>query len=270
MEYREINGIKIPLIGLGTFGIGGGMSADKSHDREGIEAIQYGISLGMTHVDTAEMYAGGHNEELVGQAIRNFPRKNLFITTKVHPSHLEYDKVLRACQNSLKRLQLDYLDLYLVHWPNPAVPLAETMRAMDKLVKDGLTKFIGVSNFDVKLLKQARDYSDNKIVVDQVEYSLNERESEEELLPYCQQNEVILTAYTPIKGIVWGSNKLVDQLAKKYGKTPAQIALNYLVSQENVIAIPKAANKDHLKENAESVGWNLALEDLSMLKSSFD
>lgn len=277
MDYREINGVKIPLIGLGTFGIGGGMYQDNSLDLQDIEAISYAISLGLTHIDTAEIYAAGHSEQLIGQAIKNFPREKLFITTKVHPSHLKHDEVLVACQGSLKRLGVDYIDLYLVHWPNPDIPLPETMAAMDELVKKGLTKFIGVSNFDVKLLKEAEQYSENKIVNDQVEYSLQERSVEEELLPYCQQNNVILTAYTPLKGImathpggVLGRHPgILDNLARKYGKTPAQIALNYLISQDNVIVIPKAAKKEHIKENAGAAGWKLEPEDIEALREEF-
>lgn len=253
-------------MGLGTFGMGGGMVKDTNHDKDDIEAIQYAIKLGMTHIDTAEMYAQGHSEELVGQAIKNFPRKNIFLTTKVHPSHLRHDDVLAACHNSLRRLQTDYIDLYLIHWPNPDIPLAESLKAMDKLVQQGLTKAIGVSNFDVDLLKEAQNLSQNKIVADQVEYSLVNREPEEELLPYCQKNNILLTAYTPLKGVVRNVPKIVEEIAQKHNKTPAQIALNYLISQNNVIAIPMSGKKEHIKDNAGAVGWKLEPEDIVKLR----
>ncbi len=264
MEYKEIKGVKIPLIGLGTSGFGGGwMFKDSSHDSQATEAIQYAIELGMTHIDTAEAYANGHAEELVGLAIKDFPRKNLFITTKVYPGHLSRDKTLKACQASLKRLATDYIDLYLIHWPDPHVPLSETMPAMDQLVKQGLTRFIGVSNFDVGLLREAQSLSENGIFTNQVEYSLVERGPEKGLLPYCQKQNILLTAYSPLKKVPLDH---LEQMAQKYGKTPAQIALNYLISQDNVIAIPKASSKEHIKENAEAADFKLDPEDLELLK----
>lgn len=267
MEYRQIQGVKVPLIGLGTSGIGGGwMFKDTSQDRQAIEAIQYAIELGLTHIDTAEAYANGHAEELIGLAIKDFPRKNLFITTKVYADHLRYDDVIKACQNSLKRLGTNYVDLYLIHWPSPSIALSETIPAMDQLVKKGLSRFIGVSNFDVVLLKQAQSLSENEIFANQVEYSLIEREPEEKLLPYCQKQNILLTAYSPLKKVPLDS---LEQMAQKYGKTPAQIVLNYLISHDNVITIPKALQKAHLEENAAACGWRLKEEDLDKLQQEF-
>jgi len=272
MKYRKIQSINIPIIGLGTSGIGGGwMFKDTSDDREAIEAIQYAIGLGMTHIDTAEAYANGHAEELVGAAIKDFDRAKLFVTTKVHPSHLDKNDLSKACQNSLQRLNTDYVDLYLIHWPNADMPIPKTMPVMDELVKKGLTRFIGVSNFDVDLLKQAQQYSENKIFTNQVEYSLLERAPEQQLLPYCQTQDMILTAYSPLgKGqLKFRINPLLDQLAQKYDKTPAQIALNYLISHDNVIVIPKAVRKEHLMENATAADFNLALADIELIKQAF-
>lgn len=269
MEYRSIKGVQIPVIGFGTSGLVGRMEPDPALDKTGIEAIQYAISLRITHIDTAELYAQGHAEEVVGQAAADFPREKLFITTKVQPTHLAYDDVLIACKASLKRLNLDYVDLYLVHWPNPDIPLKETMPAMDELVKQGLTKFIGVSNFNVKLVKEAQKYSENPIITDQVKYNLVEREPETDLLPFCQQNNILLTAYSPLErgAIRPGFNETLDVLAKKYSKATAQIALNYLIYHDNVIVIPKSSNKEHIKENSESCGWRLEKSDLELLKS---
>jgi len=193
MEYKSLTEeVKIPVLGIGTWGMGGEFSKDYSSDREDISALKTAISLGMTHIDTAELYANGHSEELVGQAIRNFNRNNLFITTKVWADHLKYNDLIRAAERSLKRMKINYIDLYLVHWPNPNVPLKETVRALDFLVDKGIAKFIGVSNFSLPLLKETQRYSKNKIVSNQVEYNLLERTPEKELLPYCQKEDIML------------------------------------------------------------------------------
>lgn len=268
MEFKElVKGVKIPVLGLGTWEIGGTYSSDNYHDKENIEALRYGIELGMTHIDTAEMYGAGHSEEVVGEAIEPFDRERIFITTKVHPNHLRRNDLIEAAKASLKRLKTDYIDLYLIHWHNPAVPLKETMQAMEFLVKEGITRFIGVSNFDVKLCKEAQSYLSEKIVANQVEFSLTEKEPEKELLPFCQKEKIMLIAYSPLgRGLL--ANKripLLEELSQKYNKTPAQIALNWLISKEQVIAIPKAANIKHLEENARAVGWKLSKEDMKRL-----
>src|SRR3954466_3623275 len=121
MDYWTVQGEKIPVLGIGTYGMGGGMFRSRAADKKDIEAIQYALSLGMSHIDTAEMYAQGHAEELVSEAIKDFDRQKLFLTTKVQPAHLAYDDVISACKESLDRLQTDYIDLYLIHWPNPSI-----------------------------------------------------------------------------------------------------------------------------------------------------
>lgn len=269
-NHKNIGGISIPALGLGTYGMGGGESKDTTHDSEDIEAIKYAISLGLTHIDTAEKYAEGHAEELVGRAMIGLPRADFFITTKVSPAHLNYDHMILACRQSLERLHTNYVDLYLIHWPNPDIPLHESIEALDFLLEEGLTRYIGVSNFSVELLQEAQSYTKNKIIANQVEYSLFHKEPEENgLLKYCQDNNVILTAYSPIgQGQVGlDKDKKLKELAAKYNKTPVQIALNYLISQQNVITIPKSSNKEHLKEIAGSLGWTLNPEDMNSLKS---
>lgn len=265
MEYKEIaRGVRIPVIGLGTWGIGGWEEPDPSRDLEGIASLREGIELGMTHIDTAEMYAGGHCEEVVGEAIKPYDREELFITTKVWRSHLRFDDVISAIKGSLRRLELDYVDLYLVHWPNPEVPLQETMRAMERCAEEGYTRFIGVSNFDRNLLERAQSHlREHRIVADQVEYSLLEQGPMKTLLPYCQREGVMLIAYTPLaKGrLARPGIPILDEMAERYGKTQGQVALNWLISQEWVVAIPKASKIEHLRENAGAVGWRLKPED---------
>jgi diketogulonate reductase-like aldo/keto reductase len=271
-------GESVAAIGLGTWNMGGRESPDYRDDERLIEAISYAVELGMNHIDTAEMYAAGHAEELVGEAVKQFSRDEVFIATKVWPSNLRYEDVIRSCRRSLERLQLKHVDLYMVHWPNPRIPLQETMKAMEKLVKDGLVRYIGVSNFDVELLEEAMNaLKREEIVANQVEYSLEAREVERELIPFCERNGITVTAYTPLgKGRIpaeAASNtprgKILAEMAQRYGKTPVQIALNWVIWRPNVITIPKAARKEHLEENAGAAGWRLTEEDYKRLSAAY-
>jgi diketogulonate reductase-like aldo/keto reductase len=271
-------GESVASIGLGTWNMGGRESPDYRDDERLIEAIRYAVELGMNHIDTAEMYAAGHAEELVGEAVKQFSRDEVFIATKVWPSNLRYEDVIRSCRRSLERLQLKYVDLYMVHWPNPRIPLQETMKAMEKLVKDGLVRYIGVSNFDVELLEEAMNaLKREEIVANQVKYSLEAREVERELIPFCERNGITVTAYTPLgKGRIpaeAASNtpegKILAEMAQRYGKTPVQIALNWVIWRPNVITIPKAARKEHLEENAGAAGWRLTEEDYKRLSAAY-
>lgn len=271
-DLKELNktGVKVPAIGFGTWGIGGRMTPDYSHDKEAVEAIRYAIKLGMWLIDTAEIYGAGHSEELVGEAIKDFERDQVFIVTKVWETNLRYDDVIKAAKRSLSRLKSKYIDLYLVHWPSTRVPISETMKAMEKLVDDGLIRFIGVSNFDVDLMEEARAaLSKTDIVVNQVKYNLYDRSVENDVLPYCQKERITLMAYTPLAKGSLAREPLLIEIGKKYGKTAAQVALNWLISKDMVIAIPKALDKKHIEENAGAMGWRLSVDDLKMLDSSF-
>ncbi len=217
-----------------------------------VEAIRRGIELGMNLIDTAETYAAGLSEEVVGEAIKE-GRENVFLATKVSPGHLHYDDVIKACKSSLQRLRTSYVDLYQVHWPNPQIPIRETMAAMERLVKDGAVRHIGVSNFSVRETEEAREaLSGNEITSNQVEYSLMDRRAEAEVLPYCAKEKIALIAYSPLdRGNIAGS--IPPQILKKYKVTPAQVMLNWVTRNEGVVAIPKAADLHHLEENSASV-----------------
>src|SRR2546422_963553 len=183
---------------MGTWGMGGGMRADSSGDSESIEALKLGLELGMTLVDTAEMYGAWHSEEVVSRALEDW-RKPVFVASKVSPSHFGYDDLLQSARKSLERLRVKKMDLYQLHWPNPRTPIAETMKAMEKLVRDGMVRYIGVSNFSVAQMKDAQAaLSREEIVSNQVEYSLVDRTVEEEILPYCQREKLTLIAYSPL------------------------------------------------------------------------
>ncbi len=272
-------GEKIAAIGLGTWGIGGGMMPNYSADKQAIEAIRHAVKLGMNHIDTAEIYGGGHAEELVGEAIKEFARDDIFIASKVWHTNLRYDDVLRACERSLKRLQTSYIDLYYIHWPNPSIPLSETMRALERLYDEGKIRYIGVSNFSASLVEEARScLSHADVVADQVEYSLYERSIERDLMPYCLREGITIVAYSPL-----GQGKLARELhdgrsrrarilmeiAKRYSKTPIQVALNWVIWHEHVITIPKSIRREHLEENAEAAGWKLDEKDYKLLAEAW-
>ncbi len=263
-------GEKVPAIGLGTWMIGGGMTPDYSKDDYYVKIIRKAIELGMWHIDTAELYGDGHSEEIVGKAIKEFPRDEVFITTKVKGSNLAYDDVIKAAKRSLKRLNTSYIDLYLVHWPNPLFPLKETMKAMEKLVEMGLIRYIGVSNFDVGLIEEARSYlSKNDIVNVQNQFSLLSRSDEKTVIPYCQKEGITYTAYSPLGKGTLARNEYLRKIGEKYGKTAAQVALNWIISIPSVITIPKAGKFEHLEENAGAMGWRLSKEDFEAIRKYF-
>lgn len=262
--------VSVPAIGMGTWRMGGGMAPDRTQDKKDITALKRGIELGMWLIDTAEIYAAGHAEELVAEAIKSYSRSDVFIVTKVWKTNLRYSDVLKAAKGSLKRLRTNYIDLYLIHWPNPMIPISETMKAMEKLVADGFVRFIGVSNFSVTEMEEARlALSKEDIVVNQVRYSIRDRSVEKEILPYCQKEKITVMAYTPLEKGSLARDPILDKIGKKYDKTAAQVALNWLISKDYVIAIPKASNIKHVEENADAMGWRLKREDLNYLDTVF-
>jgi len=268
MKYETLHNIKIPKIGFGTWSIGGGTSPDRSKDERSLRALRSALEIGYTHFDTAEMYARGHSEELLGQAVREsgVPREKLFITSKVDASHLRYDDVLRACENSLRHLGMDYLDLYLIHWPSSSIPLKETFKALNQLVREGRVRHVGVSNFDVRLLKQAQAESEAPIFTDQVPYSLVDRSYVQNgVLAYCQENDILLTAYSPVKEGRLRTSSTAQAIAEAHDATPYQIALAWLVSQPRVITIPKSFNPEHIAENFAAADIELTANELRQL-----
>jgi diketogulonate reductase-like aldo/keto reductase len=260
MRYETLGDLRIPKIGFGTWTIGGEGSADPALDTLSLAALRSALELGYTLFDTAEGYAAGHAEELLGRAIRNSGqrRETLFITSKVSPEHLDYTKVLRSCEESLRRLGMDYLDLYLIHWPIRDMDLPETFRALNKLVRDGKVRHLGVSNFNLMLLKEAVSLSETKLLTNQVSYSLPDRSCVENgVLAYCQENDLLLTAYSPVKRRFIRGNTKLKEIARARGITPQQVALVWLVNQPRVITIPMSFNPQHQAENlaAAEILW---------------
>ena len=266
-------GFEMPVFGLGTWMMDGDMVRNPQNDDEtDIQALRNAIDNGITHIDTAQNYAQGHAEELVGKAIKNYEREKLFIVTKLHKANLAYKDVLSSFADSLQRLNSSYVDLLLIHSPNLDIPLKDTISAMNKLVTNGSVKYIGVSNFALPRLKQAQELSKYPIVTNQVHYNLIYREPERTgLLEYCQQNDVILTAWRPLqKGVLLEKEtEIVNEMCRKYQKTPAQIAINWLTSQKNVVTLSKMENQQHLEENLGAIGWNLSDSDTVRLDKDF-
>jgi diketogulonate reductase-like aldo/keto reductase len=259
MNQKELGetGVLLPEIGLGTW-----------QYRGGVEPIKKAIALGAFLLDTAESYA---TEEVVGEAVRHL-RNRVFIATKVSPRHFRRSDVLMAADQSLERLRTDYIDLYQLHWPNCTVPIEETMGAMEDLVDRGKIRFIGVSNFSVAELRKAQlALSKYRVVSNQVRYSLVDRSVEVDLLRYCAENKMTVIAYSPL---ACGMNHIeekdpcavLSKVAALVGKTQAQVALNWCISRQNVIAIPKASSVDHVVQNCAASRWRLSPEQNRLLE----
>jgi diketogulonate reductase-like aldo/keto reductase len=273
------NGFSLPELGLGTAHIGGGRTPDYSHDDIAIDSFTKAIEQGYIHIDTSELYGGGHTEELICEAIKDFDRSTLTISTKVFKDNLRADDVIHSAKESLKRLNCGYIDLYSIHKPNPAIPLKETFVALDELISEGVIKNIGVSNFSKDLLEEAQSLTKNKIVTNQIEYNLFAREQsqfnaltkmESEIIPYCKEHDILIVAVCPLgRGLLLKQNDIVDTLCEKYKKSYAQIALNWLCSQENIVAITRSLNVGHLVENTGAVGWQMDTEDIEKLRLEY-
>ena len=253
-------GVSVPVIGQGTWRMG----EEKRARKDEIAALSLGIELGLTHIDTAEMYGDGEAEKIVGEAIAG-RRDRIFLVTKLLPGNASYQGTLRACEKSLKRLGTDHVDLYLLHWWSSRHPILETMRAMEELVARGLTRFIGVSNFDTNQMKAAGTaLSRERLACNQVLYHLRDREIEDSVLPYSERRHIAVVGYTPLArgGYMRG---VVAEIAKKHGVTPRQVALNYLTRRPSLFTIPKASRPDHVRENAAALDFTLTPEDLKAI-----
>ena len=248
------NKTDIPILGLGTWRLSGD---------ETINVVKKALKIGYNHIDTAEMYG---NEKEIGDAIKDVDRDKLFLTSKVWYDNLHYQDVISTCRESLKKLGTDYLDLYLIHWPNPSIDMKETFQALKELYSEGIVKAVGVSNFTIKNLKLALAVCQSislPITVNQVEF--HPFLYQESLLNFCRENHISLTAYRPIaKGLV-NDNLIIRQIAQKYQKSPAQITLRWL-TQLDIITIPKASSEEHLKENINIFDFKLEKSDMKKMK----
>jgi diketogulonate reductase-like aldo/keto reductase len=249
-------GSQLPEIGFGTWGYQGG-----------VEPLREAIAQGANFIDTAESYG---SEEVVGQAIKGV-RDKVFLATKISPRHFRRQDVIRSAEQSLKRLATDYIDLYQLHWPNYHVPIAETLAAMEELVASGKIRFIGVSNFSAGELERAQaSLSTNRIVSNQVLYSLVERTIEDGLLPYCEARQITILAYSPLaRGLQnlrsYDQKDVLGSVAALTGRIRAQVALNWCVRHASVIALCKADKIEHVREDCGGSGWRLEPEQVAAL-----
>jgi myo-inositol catabolism protein IolS len=297
MEYSDLgrSGIRVSAVGMGMWQASGAIWGTDVTDEGCIQAVARSSELGVNLMDTAEVYGNGHSEEVLGKAIKRVGREKLIVATKVSGNHLRYDDVLKACEMSLRRLDIRQVDLYQVHWPDPwqQVPLKHTMKAMEKLYDEGKIRAVGVSNFAVRDLEEARSVlSHAEIVSDQVRYNLINRQIEEEVLPYCSREKITILAYVPLaQGALTGKYseglkpsdevrkdnkafsdqnlrettgllKVLRSIANKRGKTVAQVALNWLLSHPGVIPIPGAKNVEQAEQNAGAAGWSLTQNEI--------
>jgi diketogulonate reductase-like aldo/keto reductase len=259
---------ELPIIGQGTWNVSTrGRAAETA-----VQALRRGIELGMVHIDTAELYGDGAAERLVGEAIRGLPREQLFLVSKVMPSNASYEGTLRACHASLERLGTDYLDCYLLHWRG-SVPLRETMRALEHLVESGTIRSLGVSNFDVDDLEEARGYLRAvPLACNQVLYHLRERTIEDHELAYCREHDIAIVAYTPFGRGDWsdapGAREL-ERIAAKHGATVHQVMLAFLTRDPIVFAIPKSSTLAHVEDNARAGDLRLDDGDLAAIDAAF-
>ena len=262
-------GVDVPVMGQGTWLIEG----DRDTDALAVEALRRGLDLGMTHIDTAEMYGNGHVEELVAEAIAE-RREEVFLVSKVLPSNASYEGTLKACERSLKRLKTDWLDMYLLHWPS-SHPINETMRAMEKLVAEGLVRFIGVSNFDLEELWEAEAALKNeRMTCNQVLYHLQDRGIERRLLPDYTEREIAVVGYAPFGHGNFPSprsvgGRVLAEIAKRHDRTPRQVALNFLTRHHCMFTIPKTTHPERVKENSGGVGWKFTSDEVVAIDSAF-
>ncbi|MEM2841715.1 MAG: aldo/keto reductase [Thermoproteota archaeon] len=282
MEYRTFgkSNFKVSAIGMGTYYdplsiIAAKFGFHKNKDFK-ISALKKGIELGINLIDTAEIYG---TEVLVAEAVSDFKRDELFIATKVWPNHLHYHDVLKAAARSIKKLSCSYIDLYQIHWPNPKVPIEETMRAMSKLVDEGKVRYIGVSNFSLEQMITAQGaLTKYELISNQVEYNLLNRRIEKTLLPYCERENIAIMAYRPLSHGLLSNPKgdlkmVIERIGQRNGgRTPAQVALNWILKKSKLtFPIPRASRPQRVLENLGSVGWYLSdieMEELENMAST--
>ncbi len=258
------SGEEVPVLGQGTWGLG-----ERSANRQDeIDALRLGIDIGMTLIDTAEMYGDGAAEELIGEAIEG-RREGVFIVDKVFPHNATRKGTVAACERSLRRLATDRIDLYLLHWRG-AVPLEDTLAAFDDLQRAGKIRHWGVSNFDVPDMEQVARVSGGAAVSsNQVLYNLTRRGIEYDLMPWCEQHGVPLMAYSPLEQGRLMGHPAIRRIADAHAATPAQVALAWVLRKEHLIAVPKASTPGHVKQNRAALDIHLTPDELAALDRAF-
>jgi diketogulonate reductase-like aldo/keto reductase len=261
---RLPSGQAIPVLGLGTWGLGERFFRRRSE----IAALRYGLDLGMCLIDTAEIYSGGWTEKLIAQAIAK-RRADVFLVDKIHPDRATRSGTITACEESLRRLKTDYLDLYLLHWRGSA-PLSDTLEAFQVLKQAGKIRDYGMSNFDLAGMQEARQLPGGAaIATNQVRYNLMYRNVEADLLPWCREQQMPLMAYSPVERGQLLKDDRLHAFAQQRGVTTAQMAIAWLLHQDNVVVIPKASSVAHVKQNYAALTLQLSAEELVALDAAF-
>ncbi len=260
-------GVEVPIIGQGTWQL------ERADCKIAIATLRRGLDAGMRHIDTAEMYGAGSVEEIVGEAIAG-RRKEVFLASKVLPQNASSQGAIQACERSLKRLKTDRIDLYLLHWPGEH-PLEHTLRAFERLQRDGKIRFFGVSNFDVADLEHAASIGgEKKIACNQVLYHLQERAIEHRVLPWCRSRQIAVVGYSPFgsgrfPAASSAGGQVLTEIAKQHGATPRQVALRFLVRDQDLFTIPMTSNPDHAAENAKAADLVLSAEEIKRIDAAF-
>ena len=261
---RGHSGIEMPILGQGTWKMG---ERPERRDEE-IESLRLGLDLGMTLVDTAEMYADGGAEAVVGRAIRG-RRHEVFVVSKVLPHNASREGTIRAAERSLGHLGTEWIDLYLLHWPGRH-PLEETFEAFELLEQQGKIRYFGVSNFDHHEMESAGRLTQGRnLVANQVLYNLERRAIERRIIPWCHRHEILVMAYSPLEQGRLDRGTTLREIAERHGATSAQIALVWTLRHDNVVAIPKAGRPEHVRENAAALAFTLTDEDLDELDRTY-
>ncbi len=299
MEYVTLgrSGLKVSRIGLGAWQFGArewGWGRDYGK-ADALATVERALEIGVNFIDTAEIYGGGRSEEIIKEALGG-RRDEVVLATKVAPWHLQSGQVVKAASRSLRRLSVDCIDLYQVHWPNPVIPIRSTMKGMERLIREGKIRYVGVSNFGSNRLRAAQEaLSRSEIVSNQVKYNLLQRKVEEETLPFAKKTGVSIIAYSPLaQGLLTGkygaanpppadvrtANSLfsgrnlraaqgilgaLKEIARIHNRTVAQVSLNWLIKDPAVLAIPGAKRPQQLEENAGAAGWSLTAHDISQI-----
>ena len=262
--FQLPSGQTIPVLGMGTWRMG----ENHKYRKQEVAALRRGMELGIRLIDTAEMYGEGGAEAVVAEAVGS-DRAEVYLVSKVYPHNASKKGVMAACDRSLKRLNTDYLDLYLLHWRG-SVPLAETLEAFRALKQAGKIRDYGVSNFDADDMEKAIALpGGDDIATNQVLYNLTRRGIELNLLPWCRSNSIPVMAYSPIEQGRLLGNGTLEKIAKARNVSAAQVAIAWLLHQEDVIVIPKASDVGHVEQNYLAINLELSREDLSLLESAF-
>jgi diketogulonate reductase-like aldo/keto reductase len=257
------SGEAVPVLGQGTWKMG----EDFSRHADEVNALKLGLDIGMTLIDTAEMYASGGAEEVVADAIAG-RRDEVFLVSKVLPSNASRAGVPAACERSLRHLRTDRIDLYLLHWPG-SVPLTETVEAFEALKKAGKIRHWGVSNFDTHEMEELVSLPGGDVQTNQILYNLSQRGPEFDLAPWSRQRGIPLMAYSPVDQGVLARNASLEAIAARHDATPAQLALAWVMAQDGVIAIPKASKQEHIRQNVAALDIELTREDLAEIDRAF-